>query len=283
MQQIVKPDGSLASILGAPLGEGPNRVRTDWFCKVTDFQSGMREVCLYKQNIIPGTLSKKRWSVRRVAGELSESSLDESVKRSRKAVRQHLKSIGADYMVTLTVRENLTDMDEMARRYDLFRRRVSKVQNFAYCAIPELQVRGAIHLHIGVKGRQNLRLLRSVWQSINGGKGQASVHIRSPFKEKGLRSRLAEYMCKYMGKEFDTERFNKKRYWASRNIPKPVVSNWLAFSSHGDIPLEEIVLVGFELVSDRAYKFYHRYDCFWLSAAPPGTVGAYDKPSDFMS
>ena len=75
----------------------------------------------------------------------------------------------------------------------------------------------AWHLHIAVRGRQNYRVLRSIWQSIVGF-DNGNIDVRNPFREKGLRHKLAGYLAKYITKDFASHNLNEKRYWTSRDI-----------------------------------------------------------------
>nr|WP_235357591.1 hypothetical protein [Burkholderia pseudomallei] len=125
-------------------------------------------------------------------------------------------------MITLTYRENMLDKARLKRDFDKLRRRLGALGSFQYVAVAERQKRGAWHLHVAVKGRQNYRVLRSIWQSIVGiGNGQ--INVRNPFKEKGLRHKLASYLAKYITKDFAEHALNEKRYWTSRGIVVPEV------------------------------------------------------------
>ncbi|MFP3354636.1 hypothetical protein R0K04_25115, partial [Pseudoalteromonas sp. SIMBA_153] len=80
----------------------------------------------------------------------------------------------------------MQDKARAKRDFDRFRRRVSRVADFHYVAVLERQERGAWHVHIAVKGRQNYRVLRRIWLSVVG-VGNGNIHVRNPFREKGLR------------------------------------------------------------------------------------------------
>jgi hypothetical protein len=114
-----------------------------------------------------------------------------------------------------------------------FCRRLSKVKQFHYVAVIEEQKRGALHFHIGVRGRQDYNLLRHVWQSVVGkdaeGRQMAQVNVRDPsrfgFGAKGFH-KLASYIAKYCGKSMGARGLNQKRYFSSRGIPVPEVQSW---------------------------------------------------------
>ncbi|WP_256253317.1 rolling circle replication-associated protein [Burkholderia ubonensis] len=121
---------------------------------------------------------------KRGESENSESNLMDAAKRAKQQVRLRCKAIGADRMITLTCRENMTDKARLKRDFDKLLRRLGGLYDFQYVAVAERQKRGAWHLRVAVRGRQNYRVLRSIWQSIVG-VGNGQINVRNPFKEKG--------------------------------------------------------------------------------------------------
>ncbi|WP_232444710.1 hypothetical protein [Burkholderia ubonensis] len=138
---------------------------------------------------------------KRGESENSESNLMDAAKRAKQQVRLRCKAIGADRMITLTCRENMTDKARLKRDFDKLLRRLGGLYDFQYVAVAERQKRGAWHLRVAVRGRQNYRVLRSIWQSIVG-VGNGQINVRNPFKEKGGRHKLAAYLAKYITKDF---------------------------------------------------------------------------------
>jgi hypothetical protein len=254
---------------------GYTPLRTIWTQRRRDYQDGQFEVSICRSRIHKQAAEGVQRGRRRISGEVdadaSAKSFAESVRRSRAAVRDICKSFGADYMLTLTTRENCQDKEHFTKQWKRFRDRISKLQTFQYCATVEPQDRGAYHAHIAVKGRQNLRVIRSIWQSLWGGKGQAAVHIRSPYKEKNLRHKIAAYICKYIGKDFDAQgdSYNKKRYWASRNIVRPEVQWWVV--AEGEDSEDEALRIGMRLGigRERCLMYSSARGVFWMSAGPP--------------
>ncbi|MFP3711322.1 hypothetical protein SB783_45880, partial [Paraburkholderia sp. SIMBA_009] len=53
--------------------------------------------------------------------------------------------------------------------------------------------------------------------------GNGNIHVRNPFREKGLRHKLASYLAKYISKDFSEHKLNEKRYWTSRGVVVPEV------------------------------------------------------------
>lgn len=149
-----------------------------------------------------------------------ERSNEVAARRARTKVRHRCKMMKARYMITLTTREVITDLDRFQRLYERFVRRVRQQQTFEYVAVPELQERGAIHLHIAVARKQDYKLLWSIWLCIVG-LGEGRVHVTKGFSKHNTH-RVACYLSKYLTKAFEDGALNKKRYWCSKGIAEPV-------------------------------------------------------------
>ncbi|WP_175784075.1 rolling circle replication-associated protein [Burkholderia ambifaria] len=243
--------------------------RREWVVRGRNFGDGQVEVTATRFDRYMGALSlNARPKAKRGESDNSEANLMDAAKRAKQQVRLRCKAIGADRMISLTYRENMRDKARMKRDFDGFRRRVSRLSDFQYVAVAERQKRGAWHLHIAVKGRQNYRVLRSIWQSIVG-IGNGNVHVRNPFREKGLRHKLASYLAKYITKDFSEHALNEKRYWTSRGVVVPEVTpiDHVLSDSPADalrIAFEAAMRVGAPL--DRCQTYWNQeLGCFWLS------------------
>lgn len=198
------------------------------------------------------------------AQELEEKRLSNrarAVRRARQAVRFAVKAIGADHLLTLTYRENMTCNERLKADWDRFRRYVKKglpacghhkahpgLKQWKFVACREQQDRGAWHLHVAVVGRQDIAFLRRCWYAAIGGQQddtgdhtKGAVNVRGPSKRWGVPTaewkceKLAGYMTKYLYKSFEELGDNEKRYWAARTNDKPEVFKiWLAASSFVD-------------------------------------------------
>lgn len=197
------------------------------------FANGQTEVTVTKDKFFVGREPLPLTACKRGASEKRERNEDDAGRRAKKTVRLACKEIGADRMVTLTYRENMIDRELALKHWDAFRRRLGKHKAFHYVAVIEEQERGALHFHVAVNGRQDYRLLRSVWQNILGigqrGEQMGQVNVRDPskfgFGRKGAH-KLAEYIAKYCGKLMECRELNDKRYFRSRGIVIPVLNSW---------------------------------------------------------
>lgn len=175
-----------------------------------------------------------------------------SSKRAKQRVRYLVKSITADHMLTFSYRENMTDRERAARDWKEFLRLFhQRYPDWKYIAVLEEQERGAIHLHVAVQGKQDIKWLLRCWllaigqphdevQSWHvhgiklGDKSLGAVNVEPPKKRWGgaskqwKRDKLAGYLTKYIGKEFEETAKGKKKYWHSKNIEQPKIHRfWL--------------------------------------------------------
>lgn len=211
------------------LDDGPV-LRTTWTVYDRQFDDGQREICVTKSTRIKqnGPLPLP-YRARRGESDKRVENDDDSAKRAKQAVRLRCKAIAADRMITLTTRENIQERERIAKYFDAFRRRMSKVKKFHYVAAIEPQERGALHMHVAVRGRQVYQLVRSIWQSIVGkdaeGRQMGQVNVRNPQQlpggAKNANHKIASYISKYITKDQSTHELNKKRYWSSRGIVVP--------------------------------------------------------------
>lgn len=110
--------------------------------------------------------------------------------------------------------------EQWAEAWDHFRRLVVRVIGyFPYVGILEQHRKGNFHLHVAWSGRIPLGITRKIWYSIVGGRYAGEVNAKEFKVPHGhdRASKIAAYISKYVAKSFlEDSRFNKKRYWASK-------------------------------------------------------------------
>lgn len=197
------------------------------------FPNGQCEITVCKEKFFVGPAIRALPRAARGKSEERERNDEVAGRRAKKNVRLCCKEIGADRMVTLTYRENMTDRELALKHWKAFCRRLGKINKFHYVAVIEEQERGALHFHVAVRGRQNYHLLRSIWQAVVGvgpnGEKMAQVNVRDPHRfgfGKNGAHKLAAYIAKYVGKEMACRDLNEKRYFRSRGIVLPEVTTW---------------------------------------------------------
>lgn len=187
-------------------------------------------------------------ALRHIDLQLSEVDLDNrrrAVQRSRQELYDICCCNHFDFFVTLTFDDGkINSYDDVATRkafsnFIFYLRQ--KFPQLYYVCVPEYQERGALHFHLLIGG-VTMEELGCV-PAINQKKGSKHygeclfVHGKQIFNvtawKKG-HSTLSVignleasryYICKYMTKQVTDERFfNKRRYYVSQNIVKPVVT-----------------------------------------------------------
>ncbi|AOK08629.1 hypothetical protein LGM90_10125 [Burkholderia sp. AU28942] len=264
----------------------------EYIVRTQRFEDGQQEVVAFSV-AVQRRLNELRLRPRAVRGKRvvsegeddvtaqADKSLRTSIERSKRMIRKRCKQIRADRMLTLSTRLNETRIEVWARWWDAFRRRLNKLQDFHYVAVLERQERGAWHIHVAVHGRQNWKLLRSIWLSViskdgtdgtvNDSIGRAECLFRKVGgKGRAMRHRIATYIAKYVGKGAHDAGFNKKRYWTSKGIVLPEVTTYAhlgAESSRGEAVAAAYACVDANGADfDGAQLFWNRgIGVFWMA------------------
>lgn len=187
-----------------------------WQVRIRDYGDGLCEIGWSFVGIIEVIKAGRGFSDQRVAHE------DRAVRRARSRLRQLILTANANYLLTLTYRENITDFRQTCGDLARFIRRVRRhLPRWVYIAVPENQKRGAWHWHIAVIGRQDVSLLRTCWRGVVG---DGNIDVQRP-KSGAANQRLAivKYLGKYLAKGFDlgNRELNGHRFRASRGIEVP--------------------------------------------------------------
>jgi hypothetical protein len=184
--------------------------------------------------------------------QMDPVTLEKSVKRSRTTVRRKCLALQADRMLTLTFRDNVTDLSDAWKCLKYFTKlmRWRYGDQWAYIAVPERQKRGAVHFHLAIRGFYNVRTLRRLWLRAAGHR-EGNIDITSPRKHghnDWNPSLIAAYLAKYMGKgmseddKYEDGGFNKKRYSSGGGIVVPApINGWLAIGAATHSVLHRVV------------------------------------------
>lgn len=195
--------------------------------KVQPFKAGGYEATIRMldlEKIGAAMDGNRRFGKREAPDEADWENIMKAAARAKRRVRLLVKNMGATNLVTLTRRETeesgFWTPEDWAKGWDRFRRNVERViGNFPYVAVLERHKKGNFHLHVAWVGKVNLNVTRGIWWAVCGGRGQGNVDSQYIKVKQGLEraDRVAKYISKYTTKHFEeTGRFNKKRYWASR-------------------------------------------------------------------
>jgi hypothetical protein len=197
------------------------------------------ELYEYERDIVPRVGGGKR--VRTTPADMADSGAngedklrkrqDNSRRASlafRRIVACNLGGSARPLLVTLTYRENFTDLKGAYRHFSSFiqalRHKYGKA--FRYICVPEFQKRGAVHFHALFWGLPSeVFLLERKNRTLAGLWGRGFVYL----KETDGNEKLSFYLAKYMAKAFTDPRLkNQKSYVASRNVERPIVGKGFA-------------------------------------------------------
>jgi hypothetical protein len=199
--------------------------------------------------------SKRKNSSR---SDMDEETLNKSQRRARKVVKQKILTFQADTLLTLTYRENQTDLKLAWKHFNRFnllmRRRYG--DKWTYVAVPERQKRGAIHFHLAVKGYYHWNTVRNLWKRAIEGEG--NVDFQNPKRRNGNTTKspkkIAAYLSKYLTKQETTD-FNQRRYSSSKVELPPVRTGWLAMGASVHRIVVQILESQTRLSINRLFEF----------------------------
>lgn len=162
----------------------------------------------------------------------------QSLRRSRKLLRERLFECDADHMVTLGKRGKFASLDAFWLAWDKFNRgmrayAVRVGRRWRAVCVPELHADGETwHGHVGVNGFWPHTVLWFEWQKALGGRGGehgkesiGSVRIdyikvkrRKSLPRGAVARRVAGYLGKYLGKGFSGCNRSRRLFAASRGL-----------------------------------------------------------------
>jgi len=197
-----------------------------------DFNNGEQyEGLIHKYETWSEPSDEPELEFRGVRGEGDiDKNRERATRRAKKKIRFACKSARFDRMLTLTTGEAIFDRDQFQRMIETFIRLVRKASGDALPYVLTVEKhdskktneakRGSLHAHVAVKGRQDYKLLQSVWNyRVCGGRGYVRVSNGTRKMSSGS---IASYLSKYISKSISDVAANKKSYWISHNIAAPV-------------------------------------------------------------
>lgn len=163
----------------------------------------------------------------------SENLLENRKRTLSRAKQQVVRKIlwnRVDHLLTLTYRDEVTDIEQARRDREMFCDQVQeKIPGWKYIGVYEVQPKrlkrtgvAVWHSHLAVEGWQQTDLLREIWRGIVG---EGNIHVRPPRRRKGdPRLSVARYLGKYLTKAADEDsdwELNRKIYYHSKNMVDP--------------------------------------------------------------
>lgn len=231
-------------VIRAGIFQGLSASPRDVHIKVVEYSPGDIEVRVFKSPFVGADpeLRLEGEGERREPPDEYERR-ESSLIRSRKTARQKCRALRVTHMMTLGKRGLFASYDECLaafQRYLRLRERRFPNRPLSYVGVPEFD-NGGWHLHVAIPGFLDVIPERVLWYRALGGRGNeqgeatpGSINMRSFLRRKGGRHHvparvIAGYVCNYMGKDLESAvDFNRKAYWASRDIPEPIVRRYFA-------------------------------------------------------
>lgn len=157
----------------------------------------------------------------------SDKAVEESLRRTRTAIFDYALSNNFSYFVTFTFNPKKVDRYSIESTSNIMKywlnRQKKHSPNFAYVLVPEFHKDGAIHFHALIRDYNAELKPTNVFQ--NGKRVYNLTGFTAGFtnaqKLDDDQTKAAAYLTKYITKDMIT-RFNKRRYWASKNLCRPV-------------------------------------------------------------
>jgi hypothetical protein len=186
----------------------------------------MYRVILYKSPYTPKPPKEKTMS--KMSFSSFQESQEYSIRRTRRTLHDLVKCNDFDLFVTFTFNPKKIDRYDLvgvtAKMQGWLRRQYARNNNFQYLIVPEKHKDGAIHFHALMKDYPFVLKRTNVIQD------NRRVYNIPMFKfgftnatylPRDDREKVGNYIAKYISKDMITMP-NRRRYWASRNLKKPI-------------------------------------------------------------
>ena len=174
-----------------------------------------------------------------------ERSIKKSMNRAKEKVYGYIMCNNFEYWATQTFNNKKLDrysIDEIVKKYN---RRLkylkTKYINLKWLIVPEQHSDGAWHLHMFMSGIPKDRIVYSGYDYYNKEKKfSRKIYNWVDTIDFGFNDyvytadigplekyRIATYIIKYITKDLALNRFNRKMYWASKDLTEPLIERYL--------------------------------------------------------
>lgn len=186
----------------------------------------MWRVTVYKYGFDPEKLNKNK-NKKQQKFKLSDESLQRSVRRSRMAISDYVRCNEFDLFVTFTFDPKKVDRYDLLSTYLKMQRWLGnqgrKYEDFRYIIVPERHIDGAIHFHALIYGYGGTLKKTHVIQNnkrVYNITGFRFGFTNAQYLDEDI-AKTTAYLCKYITKDMVLIS-NRRRYWCSRNLMKPI-------------------------------------------------------------
>lgn len=197
-----------------------------------------------------------------------EENKQRSLRRAKTVIRKKIIEGELDHFMTLTYRDNKTDLKEAWDDWKKFIRLAQKrYPTLKYLVIAERQKRGAIHFHAAVHGYMHANSIRALWLSVVG---SGNIDIKRRKHNQSLHG-LAKYLTKYLTKQYDELESFKNLYRCSRNIKLTILKWYLPkeYALHRQSMIEEAIIFWLKRVAQYWGDANGLYSVQWASTLSP--------------
>lgn len=210
---------------------------------------------VYEMERAPFTGAKSKKRVGEIDEGIKEDRKEERRKQTARDARNNVRRLALtnfndnSKFITLTFKENMTDIDEANKIFKKFVRYLRKyIEKIKYVAVIEFQKRGAIHYHMlcNIPYIKHSVLL-DYWRR-SGSDG--SVNIQGIKHVDNVGAYITSYMMKNAG---DPRLKGKKMYLCSKGLDKPKEYN----SYSAELIINEYIKEGKKVVFTNSYESEH--------------------------
>ena len=230
--------------------------KCDYNTKLITYMNGEQQLVLYGQVIKRGYKvgeKKKKRDLKKLAreelkrnDELSmfkiadlkreyDNNIKQSGNRAKNKIYQLSRANNWEYFITLTFDKRFVDRynyDECVKKLKVWIMNIKRLyaKDLKYIVVPELHKDGAFHFHGLLADIGDMELKDSGKRLKSGGVIYNIVGYKLGFTTatKVINSGAsARYLSKYITKDLSMHIKNKKKYWASRNLNKPIINERL--------------------------------------------------------
>lgn len=212
-------------------GNGKKQIRIYNNSVRTDFEREKEEIEDDEDNEYYNPFTREFETIEREKIKDESRSKLVSNNRAKQKIYEIARSNMWEYFITLTFKEDRYNYELLTKKLSKWINnvRTNYAPGMKYIFVPELHKDGALHFHGIVSNIGNLPLVDSGHTDKNGNPiynidcYKMGFTTATKVTDSG---RVASYMTKYITKDLISYSKGKKKYWASKNLNKPCITDY---------------------------------------------------------